>query len=588
MMEPAELNSVTQSQNIPAALQQMLLGRMHTPDKMQELTDARKGALGKVQNAMRADPYGTYTPTEESNIGKASPISALAQGISAGGAMIKDTNAKKMANNVGAEKLGYEDAKYDETQADKELNGIGSLMRGPAGKQPSPEQLRTVYNGLRNEAAQMSKGPSFEGKTPAEIGKFIEDYANRGMQNYLNNWSSQPTGPRGIPDVPAIPVVTPAPTNVAPAPGVQAAPGESAPLPSTPLQQAKNPVHADQAVILQQEYAINRQKADNYSGDTTSDQYNEALRNMAELRKELLRIGIDPLKANAPIPTPTPAPANAASMPPNAPPAPLPQAPAPAVPPVAMPQAPAPAVPPAPMPQVKPPLPPIPELPPRNTVQSKMQQSTASAMGTAYAKEAEEISTTALAAKEQYDALTNLGKIKPNTNALANVQGSIGLGLQALGLDPNSPMIADAIKNRQANVIVSQMTNAALRGEKGVQTLSDELRIKNEFAKTTDPDKVWNYAINVGKERALRRMEMQEYSAGVKSSNNGLPIGVKDKWTSEFKDDPLTQEYGGRLIFRSQYIDSYMKQNPTATKTDAVNDWRSLEAEYKDRQRSKK
>jgi hypothetical protein len=583
MMEPVDLNSATQSQNVPAALQQLLLSRVHQPDQMTQLTDARKSALGRVQDAMRADPYGNYTPTEESaytwvsNIGKTSPIAALASGIGAGGAMIKDMNAKKMANNVGAEKLGYEDAKYDETQADKEFSGIGSLMKSGVGKQPSPEVLKTVYNGLRNEAAQMSKGPSFEGKTPAEIGKFIEDYANRGMQNYLNNWSSQPTGPRGIPDVPPVPAVTPAPTNVAPAPGVQAAPGESAPLPSTPLQQPKNPVHADQAVILQQEYAINRQKADNYSGDTTSDQYNEALRNMAELRKELLRIGIDPLKANAPIPTPTPtpAPANAASMPPNVPPAPLPQAPAPAVPPVAM-------------PQVKPSLPPIPELPPRNTVQSKMQQSTASAMGTAYAKEAEEISTTALAAKEQYDALTNLGKIKPNTNALANVQGSIGLGLQALGLDPNSPMIADAIKNRQANVIVSQMTNAALRGEKGVQTLSDELRIKNEFAKTTDPDKVWNYAINVGKERALRKMEIQEYSAGVKSSNNGLPIGVKDKWTSEFKDDPLTQEYGGRLIFRSQYIDSYMKQNPTATKADAVNDWRSLEAEYKDRQRSKK
>lgn len=89
-----------------------------------------------------------------------------------------------------------QEAKYA-GEALKEADVFGARLapKTAMGKQPSPEQLRTVYNGLRNEGAQQAKEIKFA--DPDERAQWIEDYANRGMQNYLEKWSTQPTGPRG-------------------------------------------------------------------------------------------------------------------------------------------------------------------------------------------------------------------------------------------------------------------------------------------------------------------------------------------------------------------------------------------------------
>lgn len=223
----------------------------------------------------------------------------------------------------------------------------------------------------------------------------------------------------------------------------------------------------------------------------------------------------------------------------------------------------------------------------RNIPNEKMVAKGAEGMGEGYAKDFTTIQDTAAAARDQLEAYNALEKIDPNTGAFANAQGYIGVALQGMGVDPNTPLIQDAIKNRQANTIISQMSNAALRGEKGVQTRSDEVRIQNELAKTSDPKQAWNYLVQLGKERAQRRVDMFQFASKVASENNGVPIDARNKYLAAIEDDPLTQEFGGKLVFRTQFIDAFKRKYDDATDAEAIEYWKSLEQGWKSRQRGK-
>lgn len=74
------------------------------------------------------------------------------------------------------------------------LSGLGG-GRVFQGRQPTPEQLRTVYTSARNEAAQIAKDyqfPSAEARSA-----WIEQQAMATTENYLQNFATQPLGPRG-------------------------------------------------------------------------------------------------------------------------------------------------------------------------------------------------------------------------------------------------------------------------------------------------------------------------------------------------------------------------------------------------------
>ncbi len=77
------------------------------------------------------------------------------------------------------------------------LTGLSGLGGGRVlqGRQPTPEQLRTVYISARNEAAQIAKDyqfPSAEARSA-----WIEQQAMATTENYLQNFATQPLGPRG-------------------------------------------------------------------------------------------------------------------------------------------------------------------------------------------------------------------------------------------------------------------------------------------------------------------------------------------------------------------------------------------------------
>lgn len=206
-------------------------------------------------------------------------------------------------------------------------------------------------------------------------------------------------------------------------------------------------------------------------------------------------------------------------------------------------------------------------------------------MANSYVKDYTAVRDEAAAAGNALQTYDNLSKIKPNTNMFADKGEQIGRLLDAFGVDSKSPVIQNAIKTRQSNLLLDQLRNEALRGEKGVQTRTDEVRIANEFPKTGDVGKVWDYGTRLLRERALRKQERLKYFDGVANdpANSGVPVQARAKFDREYAEDPLTQLYGGKLIFRSDYIRGFMKANPDASESDAVESWRDKERAFKSR-----
>ena len=184
------------------ALQQLL--QSYNPDERKNALERRQQAQAQHLSVLN-EPMPDQGPinrmvndyltryAKQPNRPSASAIAAIgAEGAS----------GQKAAENqlLRRQQSAEQEAKYA-GEAVKESDAFGRGVMGLIGRkslggQPSPEQLRTIYTGLRNEGAQVAKGYDFESATQRE--EFIEQYANRGMQNYIDNFATQPTGPRGV------------------------------------------------------------------------------------------------------------------------------------------------------------------------------------------------------------------------------------------------------------------------------------------------------------------------------------------------------------------------------------------------------
>lgn len=127
------LAQAAQQRDVPGALQQLLLSRIHTPEQMQQLDQRRASALGAYQDALRAPAQGNYTPLEQALytwIGNLPGPGAVYRGIAAGGAQMAANEAARVKGDMLAEKVGYEDAK-DQAKLDmSELAAIKGLAAG--------------------------------------------------------------------------------------------------------------------------------------------------------------------------------------------------------------------------------------------------------------------------------------------------------------------------------------------------------------------------------------------------------------------------------------------------------------------------
>lgn len=219
----------------------------------------------------------------------------------------------------------------------------------------------------------------------------------------------------------------------------------------------------------------------------------------------------------------------------------------------------------------------------RDKPRAAMSEAAAKGVGEAAAEDVKAVITAGSAAQEQWNAFNQLEKIDPYTNKFADVYRHAGEVLSALGQDSSSPIIQNAIKNREADQVLNQLRNASLKAEKGVQTASDEKRIAAELPKTTDLGAVFKFGVKLGKERAARKMEQgQFYQSASTEDPRSIPT-LQSNWQKTYRDDPLTQYLGGKLIFRSDFLQAFKSKYPDATDEEAVSEWREMERDYQKR-----
>lgn len=520
----------------PAALQQVMmqrmLGRQNTPEQSAQLQENRASALKQYQEALMQPSSGPMTASEVGaynwigNMGKMSPFAALTSGVAAGGQALMDSFAGERNGNVAAARVGYDDAAQLDVLDSRELPYLkaGATAKVSVGGTGGAEKILPLYGKIFNSYSQQAKDMQFA--TPAERTAWIRQNTDETVKATVGQF-----GISVNPEV--LGKLFSATASVD---------SENADATSTSrIVQSNGSPSAKQTASSEissasppgMQIAPGTQKA--------RDSEASRLRN-GEMDGSLPGWPTMPAEPSA---TPSVDRSKFAQNPP-------------------------------------------PGTPPfRNVPNEKLMAKGAEGMGEAYTKDYTAMQDSAAAARDQLEAYNALEKIDPNTGAFADVQGYIGTALQGMGIDPNTPLIQDAIKNRQANTIISQMSNAALRGEKGVQTRSDEVRIQNELAKTTDPKQAWNYLVQLGKERAQRRVDMHQFAGEIAKNNNGVPIAAREKFISSIADDPLTQEFGGKLVFRSQVLDAFKRKYPDATDAEAIEYWRSLEQNWKTRQKGK-
>ncbi|HPV26812.1 MAG TPA: hypothetical protein PKV77_06520 [Bacteroidales bacterium] len=135
-MDDITLPQAATSNNVTGALQQLLLSRVKTPEQAQQVQQRRQQSLQDYQTELKAPPMGGYTGTEHSlynwigNIPHNTPANALYKGISAGGDWVKNNAQGLQSGRTAAAKVGYEDAKNEDSESLRELASISALSKG--------------------------------------------------------------------------------------------------------------------------------------------------------------------------------------------------------------------------------------------------------------------------------------------------------------------------------------------------------------------------------------------------------------------------------------------------------------------------
>jgi len=529
---PSSLLGAVQQPNQIGALQQLLLSRVHTPQESQDISGQRQSGLEQYQASLRQPVQGDFTPTDQGLTSWVEALgngkrgfNAVASGVAAGGNSLRDQQAAQRLADIQASKVGYDDAVNQDLLDSRELSALRSGAGKANGGIGGVEKILPLYGKIFNSYSQQAKDMQFA--EPAERTAWIKSRTDEAVKSAIEQFGG---------------AVSPAVLN-------QLFASASTPTESN-VQSIGSPSAKQTAVGQNSSASAPGTPSLVFPGKTAAGVREMAGRLVDPAQKAEVTAALDsgqPILQDFPSSNGTMSNADRAKFSQMAP---------PGTPPFA------------------------------NKPNEALMNAGAKGMGTAYTKEYEDMTASAAPAKDQIDAYNTLEKIDPNTNAFANVQGYVGAALQGFGIDPNTPIVQDAIKNRQANTLISQMSNAALRGEKGVQTRSDEIRIGNELARTTDLKQAWKFLVQLGKERAQRKIDAADFAAEAAAANNGVPISPRIKFTQSVMDDPLTQDFGGKTIFRTPTIEAYMHKYPDADKAEAIEYWKSLEQGWKSRQRS--
>jgi len=172
-------------------LQRLLAPSTGSPNYVDQALDARQQFLSRAQSSP------AFADAPEPSFGEA-----------AGQAMMRAAaqGPANLGQLIGRSGESYFDAEKERQVRNRETSLNRLLLEQKAlppitagavrsGSGPSPEQVRTVYTSARNEAAQIAKDYQFP--TAEARSTWIEQQAMGTVENYLQNFATQPIGPRG-------------------------------------------------------------------------------------------------------------------------------------------------------------------------------------------------------------------------------------------------------------------------------------------------------------------------------------------------------------------------------------------------------
>lgn len=172
-------------------LQQLLAPSTGSPNYVDQALGARQQFLSRAQSSP------AFADAPEPSFGEA-----------AGQAMMRAAaqGPANLGQLIGRSGESYFDAEKERQVRNRETSLNRLLLEQKAlppitagavrsGSGPSPEQVRTVYTSARNEAAQIAKDYQFP--TAEARSTWIEQQAMGTVENYLQNFATQPIGPRG-------------------------------------------------------------------------------------------------------------------------------------------------------------------------------------------------------------------------------------------------------------------------------------------------------------------------------------------------------------------------------------------------------
>lgn len=384
---------------------------------------------------------------------------------------------------------------------------IGLVTKTGLGKQPNPEKLQTIYTGAMNHFAQIAKDFDFSKVDPTDPAgaraAWIKEQANAAVQNYIEKFATQPTGPRGE-EVKAFEPSAIEPTqNTTGVPTQQVVSDFVGNKPSTPKDfpgvtadvQANR--DADRLAILKDEYARVKQVADKYNNDVSNPEVSRALADMARLKKEMS--GIKVVEQ--------------------------------------------PAVPTTPTQQVRPEVKAAPLIAPqlRDKAAEKAREKELSTVSEGYAKQYTDVQKSASSAQNTLGILDNVERNLEgyNTGKLTPAAKEIAAWVKPLGISIDENLPRKEAFEKTVNQLTLNLKNAG--GENNMPgSLSDSDRkfLETQAPSLSNTPEGNRLVIDYYRRVANRQLEMAK-QADVYFEQNGTYKGFRKQWDEYAKANPL-------------------------------------------------
>lgn len=445
---------------IQGTLQSLLQNRKEMEQRQQE---AQSRHLDTMRTPLpQIGPVDTLINDYLQKYGSNPGMGWNAMASAAGSWQEKDRKAEE-SQLLRQEAADKEAAKYA-TDNVKEDDLFGSKLASASkvfGKQPTPEQLRTVYTGARNEAAQIAKDYQFG--SAEERSAWIEQQANAAVENYIQRYAMMAGAIYGQPGGPAPTSLQPTPAMPTPMGAAPQQPQEAAPV-STP--------------------------------------------------------GIAPA-GRPPLPATQPSPA------------------------------------------------------PRDKAEEERRKTFANKSEELAIKDYDEnVKIPAQAADSMLNTVNIVRQIPRTQDMFAPYREKLGATFQALGLD--GKMVNEAQSIQQVRPLLAKIANDRLLMAKGVQTEGDAQRAYNEFVKITDTQAAADFMYAWTEELANRAKFKDEVYRRA-AENEGTMQKGKDWWgQTDYSQTAPVALLNGKPYSYTSWRNAFLKRNPDASLTDAVEQWNKL------------